>query len=809
MGLPRRWQFKPHFNFITVHYAYVIGMAIIGSVIIYPYKNMRYIDALFFAAGGATQSGLNTIDANLLKLYQQVVIYFLPMLTTPIFINTLVVFVRLYWFEKRFENIVSLTRQPSRARSALSKGTLDDNVESGREGAGVRGREITVLRAEPGTPLNLSKQSLSPGPGKNTEDRPRSMDSDIAPESVRSQTLQGRSSSDGVHGSDSSGVASSATEGPQTQRQNSEATGIQFVDLPSPSRDGAGCMSAFTSPHIAFTETQRNCVHGKALRIPGPREFEKGCRAQEIDEDDIGTLHRSRTTAEGDRNHDVGSPASRTMSLGNGVNGSNNVRQRKLPPLEQFLPRASTVERVISSAFSVGQHPKRRNTSPFSRLSRKTAKEPPNMPYLSYTPTLGRNSQFVGLSDEERDELGGIEYRSLKLLAKVLVGYYLFFHVFGVVCFTPWIWASGGYMDYVRSIGVNPTWWAIFSAQTAFNDLGFTLTPDSMVSFQSATFVLIIMTFLIIIGNTAFPCMLRLIIWIMFKLCPKESSHRESLNFLLDHPRRCFTLLFPSWPTWMLFWIVIVLNCADIILFIVLDLNDGDVTEIPVGHRIMGAIFQAASTRTAGLAVVNLADLHPAVQVSYMLMMYISVFPIAISVRRTNVYEESSLGIYANTDDEDNGRGASFVGAHLRKQLSFDLWYIFLGLFIITISEGSRIQDPKDYAFTTFAILFEVVSAYGTVGLSLGYPNSNASFSAQFGVIGKLVIIAMEIRGRHRGLPYELDRAILLPSESLQQKEAQDAQLRALRRRGSSFTQVGGRPLTGVRSVQSQAIGDD
>jgi len=110
--------------------------------------------------------------------------------------------------------------------------------------------------------------------------------------------------------------------------------------------------------------------------------------------------------------------------LGNGLNGSNNVRQRKLPPLEQFLPRVSTVERVISSAFTVGQHPKRRNTSPFSRLSKKTTNQPPNMPYLSYTPTLGRNSQFVDLSDDERDELGGIEYRSLKLLAKVLVGMY-------------------------------------------------------------------------------------------------------------------------------------------------------------------------------------------------------------------------------------------------------------------------------------------------------------------------------------------------------------------------------------------------
>jgi hypothetical protein len=49
---------------------------------------------------------------------------------------------------------------------------------------------------------------------------------------------------------------------------------------------------------------------------------------------------------------------------------------------------------------------------------------------------------------------------------------------------------------------------------------------------------------------------------------------------------------------------------------------------------------------------------------------------------------------------------------------------------------------------------------------------------------------------------------ILLPSESLQGKEARDAQLRAARRRGSSFSQVGGRPLTGVRSIQSQAIED-
>lgn len=39
---------------------YLIGLSILSSVIIYPLKNMAYIDALFFSSGAATQSGLNT-----------------------------------------------------------------------------------------------------------------------------------------------------------------------------------------------------------------------------------------------------------------------------------------------------------------------------------------------------------------------------------------------------------------------------------------------------------------------------------------------------------------------------------------------------------------------------------------------------------------------------------------------------------------------------------------------------------------------------------------------------------------------------
>lgn len=179
--------------------------------------------------------------------------------------------------------------------------------------------------------------------------------------------------------------------------------------------------------------------------------------------------------------------------------------------------------------------------------------------------------------------------------------------------------------------------------------------------------------------------------------------------------------------------------------------------------------------------------------VLYMIMMYISVFPIAISIRRTNVYEEKSLGVYEKPeDDEVDGNSVSYVGTHLRRQLSFDLWFVFLGFFILAITEGSKIQARQ---FDMFDVLFEIISAYGTVGLSMGAPGGDTSLCARFSVVGKLVIVAMQIRGRHRGLPYGLDRAVLLPSESRFRKESDQAEA-ALARVG---TGVLGAASTGLQ----------
>ncbi|KAH0258007.1 potassium transport protein TRK1/TRK2, partial [Aureobasidium melanogenum] len=137
---------KPHFNFITTHYMYMLGLTIIGSIMIYPAGVTPYIDALFFAAGAATQSGLNTIDVNKLHTYQQIVLYFLACFANPIFINTCVVFIRLYWFEQRFDHIVKEARNQRRTRTrsrTVSESRADP--DPGRVEMGVNGRKITVL----------------------------------------------------------------------------------------------------------------------------------------------------------------------------------------------------------------------------------------------------------------------------------------------------------------------------------------------------------------------------------------------------------------------------------------------------------------------------------------------------------------------------------------------------------------------------------------------------------------------------------------------------------------------------------------
>ncbi|GKT48012.1 low-affinity potassium transport protein [Colletotrichum spaethianum] len=788
---------KPHFNFISAHYFWICGLTILGSILIYATAGgqMPYIDALFFASGANTQAGLNTIDVNLLNTFQQICLYFFTMTSNPITIHSSVVFLRLYWFEKRFQGVVrearlrrnTMSKSKSRARDELSQ------AERGRLSV----RNIKVMHTNghrsrmtnDGILLDMKEDEdgrLSPGsngfvpahvtpphqsPGEQTPDRASEHHDD-------------------AHSTD-------VSQGRITFAQHvfrSDGTEPE-VKLPPPN----------SPAHLAILERQRNGPE-ETLRIPNPRDAERGMKpkrvednaAPEPEDEREGTIPHIHVATSGtnDMPDGIGNNAARRPTIK--IEEPERPKEPQRTVKDEIVDEAEVIGRTIfpfslrkPRAFQKGDktthHDDGTSPNPLAKVRSRTfdtiktaltREKVEDMPYLSFTPTMGRNSAFPGLTLEQREELGGIEYRSLRTLAIILLCYFWGFSIFAITCTLPWIYTSSNakYASLIESSGVSKAWWGIFTANSAFNDLGLTLTPDSMNSFNDASFILLIMSFLIIIGNTGFPIMLRVIIWILSKIVPKRTGLWEELRFLLDHPRRCFTLLFPAGATWWLFIILIGLNVLDLLFFVLLDLNDNAVSHLPVHVRIVDGIFQAASTRTAGFTVVNISLLHPAVQVSYMIMMYISVFPIAISIRRTNVYEEKSLGVYHSPDEDMEGTNEnsawSYVGTHLRRQLSFDLWYVFLGLFILAITEGHRIQN-KD--FDVYSVLFEIVSAYGTVGLSLGYPNVNASLCSQFSTGGKLIIIAMQIRGRHRGLPYGLDRAVLLPSESRFEKEAEEA----------------------------------
>lgn len=235
------------------------------------------------------------------------------------------------------------------------------------------------------------------------------------------------------------------------------------------------------------------------------------------------------------------------------------------------------------------------------------------------------------------------------------------------------------------------------------DNLGFTLTPDSMITFRDAAWPMLSMSFIAYAGNTFYPCFLRLFIWTMWKFSPRSWSVKDSLRFLLDHPRRCYTLLFPVTATWALAIVLIVLNFVDVLLIITLDLDNPEVTALPVGHRILAAIFQSASSRHTGTSSFNLANVNPAVQFSLLVMMYVSIYPIAISIRMSGDQEEAPIGIYGGDDILDEQRGGSqYLIGHMRNQLSFDLWYIFLGVFCICAAESKKIMDKENYVGTPF-----------------------------------------------------------------------------------------------------------
>lgn len=68
----------------------------------------------------------------------------------------------------------------------------------------------------------------------------------------------------------------------------------------------------------------------------------------------------------------------------------------------------------------------------------------------------------------------------------------------------------------------------------------------------------------------------------------------------------------------------------------------------------------------AGMYIINMSEIAPALLVMYTAAMYISGLPIIISIRSTNVYEERSLGVQKPEKRDDEIKSErSYIGVSM------------------------------------------------------------------------------------------------------------------------------------------------
>ncbi|KAJ4327942.1 hypothetical protein N0V84_001617 [Fusarium piperis] len=714
----------PPINFITIHYAYFVFGSLFFSVIFWgssePSRSVRYIDALFLVVSSFCDVGLNTVNLSEITTWQQVLLYLLFILGSALWVSFWTVMARKHAFEKRFEDIVTAERE-MRKRRAAAKPTP------------ALKRIFTFQKFKSSPPATNTL------PGLGTRQHTMMEKSD--PDELMATTLPMRR------------ARSAPEDSISSDSEDNDSNTTTVAAHPTNLSPGA-------NDHISFANSMAH-----------PNGRRGSASIYQRNDDNNGDLQ--------------------------GAERPSTAESAKSDESEDFLFHWKKI---------LGAH----NTN--------------------------KRGQFYDLTSDEREALGGCEYRALKVLAVAVPLYGFLWQFLCAIALGAWISTYRPEAAAVNS--VNPWWCGIFLSSSAFNNAGMSLLDANMTAFQDAYFVQIVVGILILAGNTAYPLLLRLSLWCslqVLKLTTAPTTHgpwKETIEFILKYPRRVYTTLFPSRATWWLLAVIATINTIDWVAFEVLNIGNPVVEDMPVSDRVIAGWFQAVAVRAAGFAVVSIARLYPAVQLLYMIMMYVSVYPVSITMRHSNVYEERSLGIYEDDPqamEEENGNNLptimeepektplrrrvtaavhktahktakrsmtfhgvgvnappkgpddnsriSFIGQQIRGQLAHDMWWLILPVIIIMIIETDNFLD-KPLEYSVFNILFEVVSAYGCVGLSMGVANNSYSLAGGMHTGSKLILCMVILRGRHRGLPVALDKAVRLPRDKLHREEEEDWQIR-------------------------------
>ncbi len=243
-------------------------------------------------------------------------------------------------------------------------------------------------------------------------------------------------------------------------------------------------------------------------------------------------------------------------------------------------------------------------------------------------------------------------------------------------------------------------WYAIFHSVSAFNNAGFSLFPDSLMSYQGSIPLNLTVAVLIILGGIGYQVIIELYFWLLTLGRRRKRQFDFSLNFRVV-VRVTFFLL--------------ILGMA---AFVVLEYRDPNtLLLLPPHKRILVALFQSVSARTAGFNTIDLSLLSPTTLVVIMLLMFIGASPSGTG----GGIKTTTFAILANcTRSALRGRERVIIDKRcIPPQLILKaIAVVFGSMATVICSTGILIFLEEGNG--TVELAFEAVSAFATVGLSLG-----------------------------------------------------------------------------------------
>jgi len=277
---------------------------------------------------------------------------------------------------------------------------------------------------------------------------------------------------------------------------------------------------------------------------------------------------------------------------------------------------------------------------------------------------------------------------------------------------------------------------ALFHSVSAFCNAGFSLFSGSLTGVVDRPAVTLPVAALLITGGLGFPVVANLLAWGRGRALRHRRLREEHrrLEAGAATTRRLVTRL--SVATRTVLSMTLLLLVLGTVLLLALEWNGAFAGASP-WHKLSWAFFQAATTRTAGFNTMDLTLLSPAAVLLLILLMGIGAGPASTA---GGIKVTTLAVLWANARSIAQGRMAVKLFDRevtlltvRRAFMVFFAWFAtaMLGTFVLLVSEGQAYLPT----------VFEVVSAMGTVGLSLG-------LTPELSVFGRLVIVVLMFVGR-------------------------------------------------------------